>query len=206
MQDNKDNQLQSSFFKRQSQAAPQKQMREFTVGDEFLDDEAEHEQFEKDKTFQMRQQKIQENVTKVSEAGKKRIEYLLGIGSVYRDVKVGQTTFTLRSLKSKEFVDVNKAAIKNATTDIELALELRKNELARSVVKIDGISVEDILGLQTNNPIEILNAKLNLIDELSESVVKRLNNEFNILTKETTEMFEIKNESQAKELGNDIKK
>lgn len=136
---------------------------------------------------------------RLSEGAKKRIEMLIGITRSVREVDVNGTQFVFQSLKSKEI----RECFTNMTEfdgTIQGPFEIRRQFLARSIVKIAGIDVEEFIG---SNAIE---AKLNFIDELDESLLSRLYSEYLILNDEAKQKFSLRTEADAKEVAEDLKK
>lgn len=137
--------------------------------------------------------------TPITPQAKERIEYLAGIGRLTRDVPVGGVIFTLRTLKAKE----NREAILAASqvSRVETLFEGRRQQLARSITKIDGIEIDYVLGTQD------LQARLDYIEEaLDENVVNYLYEQYAALNDEAVEKYGLRTEQQVKQVVEEVKK
>ena len=101
-----------------------------------------------------------------------RLEVLVGIGRLTDDIIVDNVTFSLRSLKNKEFKDVIERAAEEHTKVGEI-LSIRQYTLAYSIYKIEGQPVEVFTG---NNSYK---SKVQLIEELDENTVGILWDKYN---------------------------
>ncbi len=200
----------SSFNK----TVPNPQMREFNVGAP----EGEVEQFAASQAptqppqspsdieasiRQARAAKAQEiaHGPRINPDAKKRIEILANIGRMTRDVKLGDHTFTLRTLKAFEAREASIATFSVVETQLEASYEARRQQLARSISHIDGHPISDVIGT------EDINGKLSWIDEnLEDIVVNKLFNEFNALKAEAQSKYGINTNEQAKEVAAELKK
>lgn len=142
------------------------------------------------------------NEVKISQPGKQRLEILANIGRLTKEVEIGGVRFSLRTLKTRETREVALAAFSaNIKTDLEASYEMRRQQLARSIHKIDGHDVALVLGNDT------FAARLYWIDnDLEESVALKLFAEMNTLNEQARSQFDIKTEEQAKEVSEDLKK
>lgn len=139
------------------------------------------------------------NKEKISDGAKRRIEMLLGMTQTTREVEIEGNTFTLRSLKSKEVRDaIFQSSQFDGTT--HGPYEIRKQFVARSLTHIAGLEIEQFLGSLS------LDSRLLFVDELDDSLVSRLYNEYLLLTNSVKEKFSIKSEEDAKEVLEDLKK
>ena len=136
---------------------------------------------------------------KISEAAKKRIEMLCGMSQINREVMIGENSFGLRTLKSKESRDALAASLKYDGT-IEFSFEIRKQILARSLFSVAGIDVESFLGSYE------FEAKLNFLDELDDAVTERLYAEYIDLNKEIKDKYSLKSEQDIKGVIEEVKK
>lgn len=137
---------------------------------------------------------------RISESGKKRIEILSGIGRLTKDVPIGEHVFSLRTLKNKENDEATRAIFASAITQIEAAQESRRQQLARSIYKIDGIDVDSALGTSS------LEDRATVVGELEDIIVEALWNGFMALKNEVRAKYGIATEEQAKEVLDDLKK
>jgi hypothetical protein len=138
--------------------------------------------------------------TRITEHGKRRIELLSGIGRLTRDVQIGDTVFSLRTLKSQEFREAGMATLENVKNDYEAALESRKQQLIRSIYKIDGEDINMVLGDDTNE------SKLALIDSMEEIIVGRLWDELAAMKEEARTKYGMTTPKAVEEVSADLKK
>jgi hypothetical protein len=136
---------------------------------------------------------------RLSEGAKKRIEMLLGMTTIFRDVDIMGNIFVLKALQGKE---IRKAIVAASEYDgtVESPFEIRKQLLARSLFKIAGIDADQFIGSGT------LDAKLMFVEELDDALLNRLYSEYLILAQEAKEKYAIKSEEEVKEVIDDLKK
>lgn len=138
-------------------------------------------------------------IERVSDQAKKRIEMLTGIGRLNKDVVLEDRTFSLRTLKAKETKDASMAILK-CDTQLEAGFESRRQQVARAIYQIDGREIDLVLG---NDSLEI---RLEFIDNLEESVLGKLFDEFAALKTESSNKYSIKTSEDVKEVSEDLKK
>ncbi|MCZ2224568.1 MAG: hypothetical protein LC122_13165 [Chitinophagales bacterium] len=168
------------------------QLRSFEVDEEESLSKV-HEDFEvqrKEKVF---------GKERLPESAKKRIEVLLGMTTLTKEVSVGKTSFVLRTLRSNEVRTVLKTASPLDGT-WEFGLEIRRQVLARSIVKVNSTDVDVFLNSDS------LESRLGLVDSLDEPVVKLLHKTYEELAKEANEFYGVSDEVEAKVLVEEIKK
>ena len=136
---------------------------------------------------------------RLTEQAKRRIEMLCNISRMTKDVTIDGNVYSLRTLKSKELQEVINASAKY-DGNINITFETRKQFLVRGLYKVAGTDISDFLN---DDSVE---AKLEFLDYLEESVVARLYSEFQKLTVESEEKYGIKTEKDAKEVYEDLKK
>jgi hypothetical protein len=205
--------FESSQFKKTFPSAPQsQQMREYTVGapedqPQMTPHVSSHtgSSISPDVEAAMRKAKEDRerslsNEQRIGTGAKKRIEMLANIGRLTKDVKIGEYTYSLRTLKSKETREAAMASFSSVETQLEASYEVRRQQLARSIYQIDGHSVEEIIESKE------MSAKLALIDEWEELVVNKLFEEFNNLKNEAQSKYSVNSEAEAKEVVEDLKK
>lgn len=137
---------------------------------------------------------------KISDTGKRRIELLAQIGRLTKDIKIGDYTFTLRTLKAREMEAAMLATVRSAEFNIEASYETRRQQLARAISKIDGTDIDDVIDSHS------IDDRLNLIEELEEMVVSKLWDTFILLQGESRAKYGINTETDAKEVVEDLKK
>jgi hypothetical protein len=197
----------SSSFKK-NVPTNQKQLKEFTVGPPEFD---QHPNFGSVQQ-QMSQEELEAHIkearrqkladaNKISNEAKKRLEILADIGRATKDVQIGEFTFSLRTLKAKEAKEAALATFSTSVTQLEASFEARKQQLARSLFKIDGELIEMIIGS------ELLADKLAFIeDNLEDIIVEKLWSEFVSLKEEVKNKYSINTVKEAEEVSEDLKK
>lgn len=199
--------FESSSFKKNA-PTNQRPLREFTVGPpedfENTNPYAQSTEMSQDDleaaVREARRQKLA-NANKIGDAAKKRIELLADIGRLSKDINIGGYSFSLRTLKAKETREAALATFATSVTQLEASYEARKQQLARSIFKIDGEDVEAIIGSNS------LDDKMKFIeDNLEDVVVEKLWTEFVALKEEAKEKYGINSVKDAEEVSEDLKK
>ena len=141
----------------------------------------------------------QKGKERISDPAKKRIEMLMGMTSLTKEVNIEGNLYGLKSLKSK---DMREALSEVAKVDgtLEAPYEIRKQLLARSLTHIAGIELDQFIGDSS------LNSKLLFVDNLDDALVARLYNEYVLLANEIKQKYSIQNENDLKEVIEDSKK
>ena len=142
----------------------------------------------------------QNSAGRITTDGKTRIELLTSIGRLTKDIPIGGSIFTLRTLKAKETREAAMETFIPGVTQLDATFEGRKQQLARSLVKIDNEEVGFVLGNDT------LAYRLEFIEELEENVISKLWDEFQIIKTEAKEKYGITTLADAKAVGEDLKK
>lgn len=136
---------------------------------------------------------------RLNESAKRRIEMLCGVSRMTKELEIDGNIYALRTLKSKEIRDAVNASVK-FDGSVDLSFETRKQFLARSLFQIAGTDINDFLNDDS------FEAKLELLDNLEESIVSRLYAEYNKLSAESQEKYGIKNDTDVKGVIEDLKK
>lgn len=136
---------------------------------------------------------------KINDSAKKRIEMLIGMTRLTREIEIEGNSYVLRTLKSKEMRDAMTSVIPFDGT-VQAPYEIRSQLLARSLTHVAGIEVEQFLGSST------LESKILFLEELDDSLLTRLYNEYIILADTAKNKYAVKNEEEAKEVLEDLKK
>lgn len=137
--------------------------------------------------------------TRLNEGARRRIEMLVGMSRTTRDCDIGGHKYSLQTLSSKEM----RAAIMSAAAfggSVQEPFEIRRQLLAHSLTFVAGLDIVQFVG---SNDFE---AKLELIDSLDEALLNRLYDEYLTMVKEAREKYTIKNQEDAKEIVEDLKK
>jgi len=152
-----------------------------------------------EKKLQAAKQAKASGLDKLGVGAKNRIEALLGTFKSIREVEIDGNKYTLQGLKGK---DQRAAIVKASEYDgtAHAAFEIRRQLLARALVAVNGTDLELYLG--TNN----IDAKLDVIEEFEEPMLIKLYSEYLDMMQETQNKYFIKNEQDAKEVVEDLKK
>lgn len=140
-----------------------------------------------------------EGKERLTDGAKRRIEILIGMTRLSRDIEIDGKMYRLQTLKSKE---LREALVATTSFDgtIQLIFETRKQLLARSLVIVAGVEVEQFLSSDD------LQAKLDFIEELDHSLLIRLYNEYVSLSNEAQEKYALKTVEELKEVAEELKK
>jgi hypothetical protein len=136
---------------------------------------------------------------RLSDGAKRRIEMLVGMTRSSRNVDIEGNVFVLQTLKSKEMREALMRASEYDGT-IQSPFEIRRQLLARSISQIAGVPTEQFLG---SPDVEL---RFAFVDELDESLLNRIYEEYLTLVQESKEKFAAKTEEEVKEVLDDLKK
>lgn len=137
---------------------------------------------------------------RLTDSARSRIELLLGMTRLEREVVISDdAVFVFQSLKSIEISEAYNEAAKYDNT-VQSPFEIRRQLLARSLKSISGITFEQFIGSRE------IEDKLFFIDNSDHALLLRLYDEYLLMANELTEKYSIKNEADAKEVLEDIKK
>jgi hypothetical protein len=194
------------------------QLREFDIPDEsnlqaplnrrIPSREQQYDPFDEDPIEVERQMKEAREVKLAKMAGKerlndgarRRIEMLIGMTRTTREVDLLEgNIFILQTLRSKEMRDALMVASTYDGT-IQSPFEIRRQLLARSLVQVAGVEVAQFVGSDN------LDARLALIDDLDESLLNRLFDEYQKMVDESRDKFSLKTVEDAKGVSEDLKK
>lgn len=136
---------------------------------------------------------------KLNEGARRRIEMLVGMTRHTRTFEVKGNSYTLKTLRDNELRD----AIMRATAfdgSVQSPFEIRKQLLARSLVQIAGVDVDQFVG---STDIEI---KLEALELFDHYLLSRLYTEYLSMVKEAQDYYAVQTVEQAKEVVEDLKK
>ena len=136
---------------------------------------------------------------RLNDGAKRRIEMLVGMIRGTRSVDIEGNVFILRTLRSKEMRDALMEASKYDGT-IQSPFEIRRQLLARSITHVAGVEIEQFIGSSS------IEDKCLFIDEIDESLLNRLSDEYLKLVQESKNKFAVKTEEDIKEVMGDLKK
>ena len=136
---------------------------------------------------------------RLSEGAKRRIDMLLGMTKTTHEVDINGNEYVFQVLSSKSFREAIVMAAEFDGTVLS-PFEVRRQFLVRSITHIAGVEFNQFVG--SNN----LEDKLVFIDELDEALLNRLYAEYLKMNEIAKEKYSIKNEVEAKEIIEDLKK
>lgn len=136
---------------------------------------------------------------KITPIAKERIEILTGLGRCIQKIEFEGITFSLRSLKDKEMREV--VFMSNTCVNkVDAYFEARLQTLARSIYEIDSQPISLVLSSDK------LEDVINWLEDMDEGLVEFIHTHYLDMIKKNKEKFAIKNEDDAKEVVEEIKK
>lgn len=136
---------------------------------------------------------------RLGDGARRRIEMLIGLTRGTRTAEIENQTYMLQTLKGGEM----RAAIA-ATSDfdgtVQFPFEMRKQLLARSLVLVAGVEIEQFVGSTQ------FEARLNFIDDMDDALLNRLYDEYLTMVKEAKERYTLKTDADVQEVVDDLKK
>lgn len=140
-----------------------------------------------------------EGKQRLSDGARRRIEMLIGMVRLSREIDIDGNVFKLQTLKSKELRD---ALVATAEFDgtIQMVFETRKQLLARSLVMVAGVDIAQFLNSDD------MQDRLDFIEEMDHSLLLRLYAEYISLAKEAQDKYALKTPEEVKEVLEDLKK
>jgi len=136
---------------------------------------------------------------RLSEGARRRVEMLIDMSKMTRDVSLSGQLYRLQSLTSKELREVM-VATAEFDGSVQMVFENRKQILARSLVIIHGTDFGQFLNSTD------LRDRIDIIEELDHALLVRLFNEYVILAKEVQDKYTLKTEQEVVEVLEDLKK
>lgn len=160
-------------------------------------DEVDEAQVERD----IRQAKSDKRAgrERLSDGARKRIEMLIGMTRGTRTTDIEGNSYTLQTLKAKEM----RAAIAEAAEfdgTVHSPFEIRRQLIARSLVQVAGVDVEQFIGSTK------FEARLDLVDDMDDSLLNRIYDEYLEMIRESRARYAIKTEADGAEVVEDLKK
>lgn len=140
-----------------------------------------------------------EGKERLSDGARRRIELLIGMTRLTRDIDIGGQMYKLQTLTSQE---LREAIVATAEFDgsVQFIFETRRQLLARSLTVVAGVEIDQFLNSRE------LEDRLYFIELLDHALLIRLYNEYVTLSKEAQDRFSPKTEEQVKEVVEDLKK
>lgn len=140
-----------------------------------------------------------EGKERLSDGAKRRIEILIGMTRLTKDVEIAGQHYGLQTLASRELRDALVATVE-FDGSIQLVFETRKQLLARSLTIIAGVEISQFLNSTD------LEARLDFIEDMDHALLLRLYNEYVALAAEAQEKYALKTPAEVKEVVEDLKK
>jgi len=137
---------------------------------------------------------------------RKRIEMLTGIGRETVDVSInshiGKLTYTLQTLKSRERKEVLKYRdVLYKTKTHDALYDVMIMTMAFSLYAIDGVELDSVIGIRSNNYNDIINARIDFISEFDDNLLTFLFSKFEELDKEAQDKYSIKKPEDVQEVA-----
>lgn len=135
--------------------------------------------------------KNQQNLLKINDKNREKVEVLLNLKRKTKDVEIGEMVFRISTLKRKQSKELSLALLdkrKTSPNDLDLTFELMNETLARVIVEVSDldttlgkfVSFKDFLGVEDEKDIVLF------IEELDEDVVDLLYSEYLNLKKDVS--------------------
>ena len=140
-----------------------------------------------------------EGKERLSDGARRRIEMLVGMTRLTKDVEIDGQLYRLQTLKSKELRDAL-VATSEFSGSIQMVFETRKQLLARSLIVVAGVDINQFLNSDD------LEDRLYFIELVDHALLLRLYNEYVALANDAQEKYSLKTEEQVKEVLEDLKK
>ncbi len=141
-----------------------------------------------------------EGKERLSDGAKRRIEILLGMTRLTKDIDIGGNLYRIRTLTSRELREALLATSAFEGNAIGYVFESRKQVLGRSLMVVAGVEINQFVGSN------YLEDHLEFIEDMDHSVLIRLYNEYNALAQEAQDKYSPKTEEEVKEVLEDLKK
>lgn len=151
------------------------------------------------KELQARRNELHTVSKRATPEAKLRAEILCGIGRLQTETEIGGHKFVLQSLKAGEMKEVL-TVVSQVSTAASAMFEMRAHVLARALTTVDEQPIDLILG--TANVDDVID----FINELQESVVNQLYTSYTAMVKDNDTKFAVKDEQDAREVAEEIKK
>jgi len=136
---------------------------------------------------------------RINPVAKERIAILANLGRCFEEVEFENVTFSIQSLKNGEMRDV--VRLSNTALDAADAFfEGRTQVLARSIYEIDGQPISLVLGASS------LEEVVAWVEDLDEALVDFIHNKYVAMVKKNKSLFVIKDQKDAEEVSEEIKK
>jgi hypothetical protein len=140
-----------------------------------------------------------EGKERLSDGARRRIEMLLGMTRLTKDVEIAGQMYKLQTLTSQELRD-STVATSEFDGSVQLIFENRKQLLARAITVVAGVPIDQFLN---SNDLDI---RLEFIEMMDHALLHRLFSEYTDLLREAQDKYSPKTEAQVKEVVEDLKK
>jgi hypothetical protein len=140
-----------------------------------------------------------EGKQRLSEGARRRIEMLIGMTRLTKNVEIEGQLYKLQTLTSQELRD---AIVGAAEFDgsVQFIFETRKQLLARALTMVAGVEIEQFLYSDD------VQDKLFFVEQMDHALLLRLYNEYVALANEAQDKYGLKTEIQVKEVVEALKK
>lgn len=171
-------------------------MNEYTVGEEVSE-------FEK-QIKKAREEKVS-GISRIDPNSRRRVEMLLQMYRSEKEIEHDGIKYVLQTLKTQEADIVIREASKRNTNN-EFKMEISRQTLVRALKSIEGLSLSDFLGISSFSKEEQMEIKLDFIDQMDLAMSSFLMEENSKLSSDHNKKYAVKNDEDAKEVLEEIKK
>lgn len=164
-----------------------------------------------EEAMSLRKQMLQQSKTALADDARKRIEALIGLCRGRDNVEIMdgelRVVFTIRTLKGKE--QREQVALTHKLQQSKNPAEiydLRHEALKYSIELIDGVPVDQFLGIHNYGPEDRAAAKLKFVENLDEATISQLYRRYEKLMQENILKYVPKTAADVEEVAAQIKK
>lgn len=136
---------------------------------------------------------------KLNEGAKRRLEMLLNMTRTTHEVNIAGNQFILETIPGKSMREAIMIASEYDGT-VQSPFEVRRQFLARSITHVAGVEFSQFVGSNS------LEDKLSFLDEMHEPLLNRLYDEYLKMSEAAKNKYSVKNEAEATEIIEDLKK
>lgn len=154
---------------------------------------------ETEQQFMAAKRAKREGKERLTEGARRRVEMLIGMTRLTREIEIGGNQYRLQSLSSRELRDAISATAE-FDGSVQFIFETRKQLLARSLVIIAGVETAQFLHSSE------LEVRLDFIEEMDHALLLRLYQEYNLMAKEAQDKYAIKTQEEVKGVIADLGK
>lgn len=140
-----------------------------------------------------------EGKERLSDGARRRIEMLIGMTRLTKDVEIEGQMYKIQTLSSRELRDAITATAE-FDGSVEFIFETRKQVMARALTVVAGVDIAQFLNSYD------LQDRLDFIELMDHALLLRLYTEYSTLSQEAQSKYALKTEVEVKEVLEDLKK